>query len=243
MALSTHFDPVAALSPQQRAAMQELLAQHFHGVDAQVFTADLANKSHVLRICDGTRLVGLSTMHYSRRCLHGEDAGLVYSGDTIMDPSAWGEGNLGAAWAAAVQDLHQQQGGGSLWWLLLSSGLRTYRYLSVYAQCYAPAPPGRADPQAAALLPLLARERFGAAFDAQRSVVRLAHPQTLRSHFSIAPAHLAKDPAAAVFLTRNTEAAQGDELVSLCRFNEDNLTRAGRLALRQGRRVAAELVQ
>ena len=242
MALAARLDAVADLNQAQRAAMLGLLQRHFAGVDSATFAADLAAKSHVLRLLDDDRLLGMSCLDYRRHdfgeCHEGR-GGLLYSGDTVVDPAAWAAVELGPVWAAAVLALHQQSGRGPLWWLLLTSGLRTYRYLSVCVARYAPAPAERLDAQAQALLPQLAAARFAAAFDPASGLVRLAQPQTLRAHLELAPAHQCRDPASTFFLARNPGAAAGDELVSCCRFSEDNLTRAGQLALRRGRALWA----
>ncbi|MBA2480920.1 MAG: hypothetical protein H0V44_09670 [Planctomycetes bacterium] len=241
MAVSVRFDELTGLGAAERAQMFELLQRHFHGVDPQVFAADLREKSHVLRLFSaGGDLSGFSTLDYRMTEVAGAPAALLYSGDTIVDPAAWAQTSLGPAWVAAVFDLHASVSPGMpLWWLLLSSGVRTYRYLTVCLRSYAPADAERFDPVAAALLPGLACDRFGAAFDRTAGVVRFVRPQRLRAHLCEIPAHVANDAAVRVFLQRNPGHVDGDELVSLCRLCPENLTGAGRLALRRGRAALA----
>jgi hypothetical protein len=239
--MRTVFTPVERLDEDARSAMRELLARHFFGVDHEGFAADLAGKSHALRLfVDDGRLAGFSTIDYRRIAIAGTPAAVLYSGDTIVDPSAWAAASLGAAWVAAVLGLHRERSAGlPLWWLLLTSGVRTHRYLSVFCRRYHPAPPGREDPEAARLLPLLAAARFGAGFCVQSGVVRLATPQRLRTHLDALPAHLADDPHTRLFLAANPGHAAGDELASLCRLDEENLNAAGLRALARGRQAVA----
>lgn len=225
MAVSTRFEPVAALDADARAGMRALLDSHFAGVDADGFATDLAAKTHALRLFVDGALAGFSTIEYRRHAFADGVGGLLYSGDTIVDPAAWAAASLGTAWIGAVRALHAAEGGGRLWWLLLTSGVRTHRYLGACFRRYAPAPEGRCDPAAAALLPELARARFGAAFAA--GVVRLSRPQRLRAHLAVVPPHLDRDAHARLFLAANPGWADGDELVSCCRIADDNLTPVG----------------
>ncbi len=238
------FNALAELGPDARAPMLDLLSRHFAGVDAAGFASDLAEKTHALRLfhADGS-LLGFSTIDYRITVVAGAELALIYSGDTIVDPSGWSSSSLGAAWVAAVLDLHRERGRGlPLWWLLLTSGVRTNRYLSVYLRRYHPAPEGRSDPQAAGLLGALARARFGQRYDAGAGVVRLSQPQPLLAHLDKMPAHLADDPQVRLFLAANPGHRAGDELASLCRLDEDNLNPAGLRALAIGRRLLPEAV-
>ena len=65
--MRTVFTPVGQLDASERAAMCDLLDRHFIGVDQESFAADLAGKTHALRLLgDDGRLAGFSTMDY--RC-------------------------------------------------------------------------------------------------------------------------------------------------------------------------------
>ncbi len=235
MAVNARLDAVDCLDGTARSALFALLQQHFEGVDAAGFAADLAGKTHVLRLFAaagaGDGLVGFTTLDYRRRLVGGAPAALLYSGDTIVDPSAWAEASLGGVWMAAVLALHEGAGPQvPLWWLVLTSGVRTHRYLSAFACRYAPAPADRLDADAAGLLPELVRERFGADYDAGAGVVRFARPQRLRAHLAGIPPHYRDDAAVQAFLAANPRHAEGDELPSLCRLEASNFTPAGRFA-------------
>jgi hypothetical protein len=241
MAVRVKLDPAGSLSEAERLAMQVLIDRHFFGIDRHNFQADLDGKTHVLRLVgEEQQVIGFSTIDYRRTTLDAAPCGILYSGDTIVDPAAWASASLSAAWVAAILELHASAGPPApLWWLLLTSGLRTYRYLTVCIRQYAPALSGRLDPLAHALLPRLARERFGHDFDAGTGLVIFRHPQRLRPHLTTLPPHLEEDADAQLFLRLNPGHGRGDELVSLCRLSEENLTAVGRIALRRGRLAMA----
>jgi len=228
--------PRAELSPGERAELFALLDGHFEGVHEAQFAQDLDEKDWVLRVRREGRLVGFSTLQLYVSHADGAPVNVVYSGDTIMAPEAWGSPVLARGWIDLVRTLQQGRPHERWYWLLLSSGFRTYRFLPVFWRRFWPR--HDADPSAgdADLLDTLARERFGAAYDARAGVVRFARPQRLRTPLATVPDGRTDDPHVRFFLARNPGHAAGDELACLTRLHDDNLTAAGRRMVRTGRR-------
>lgn len=217
----------AALSTADRAEMRALLASHFEGVDDVQFAHDLDEKDWVLLIRRDGRLVGFSTLQLYRACHAGRSINVIYSGDTIMAPEAWGSPVLSRGWIALVRALQATRPDEPWYWLLLSSGFRTYRFLPVFWRSFWPrcgAEPGDGE---RSLLAALARDRFGDRYDENAGVVRFEHPQRLRGDLSGIPEGRAHDPHVRFFLDRNPGHASGDELVCLTALSDDNLTAAG----------------
>ena len=225
--------PRAQLTPAERAAMLTLLDRHFAGVTPAQFDLDLAEKQWVILLHDTSgALIGftslrLETLEAPISC-H-----LLSSGDTIIDPRAWGGTALMRAWLAAVLALRERVGRDRpFYWLLLVSGFRTYRFLPLFWHDFHPRQPSAGASSLAPRLPPLARLRYGEAFDPASGLVRFPHPQRLRPHLAGIPAGRMRDPHVAFFAARNPGHAEGDELVCLTELDEANLTRAGRRILR-----------
>jgi hypothetical protein len=216
-----------------REAMYRLLTGHFEGVTQERFEADLEEKTWVLLLEDGGELRGFSTLLLYETDLSGEGlCTVVYSGDTIVHPAAWGSAALPRCWIAAVRRLREEHPHGRLWWLLLTSGFRTYRLLPVFwkdfwPRCNAPTPP-----DVRARIDTLARERFGDLY--KDGVVRFPEPQKLREDLAEVPPGRLRDPHVACFLEKNPGWREGDELVCLTEIAEPNLTAAGRRMWRAG---------
>ena len=81
--------------------MFELLAEHFDGVTQEQFARDLAEKNRVILLLRDNRLVGFSTLLAYAVAFEGESLNVIYSGDTIVAPEAWGTTALPRAWIAA----------------------------------------------------------------------------------------------------------------------------------------------
>lgn len=221
------------LEDASKQAMYRLLASHFDGVTRERFEADLAEKTWALLLEDGGELHGFSTLLLYETELPGEGlCTVVYSGDTIVDPAAWGSAALPRCWIAAVRELREEHPRGRLWWLLLTSGFRTYRLLPVFWRDFWPSCEGPTPPDVRDRMTLLARERFGDLY--KDGVVRFPEPQKLRGDLAEIPPGRLRDPHVACFLEKNPGWAEGDELVCLTEIAESNLTAAGRRMWRAG---------
>ena len=227
------------LDTPTRDAMFSLLTAHFVGVDRATFDRDLEAKSCAILLEDDAGNVrGFSTMVVYESCPAGMPVSVVYSGDTIVDPAWWGSPALARTWVRAVRQLAPESEARDVYWLLLTSGFRTYRFLPVFFREFYPRFDAATPAREAALLDVLAQERFGQQYDAASGVVRFEHPQILSPDLVTLPGHrMARkntedrpvpDRHIAFFLARNPGFVRGDELVCLTRIDDRNLTPAGR---------------
>src|SRR4030095_12234787 len=83
-------------------------------------------------VMQGNRLVGFSTLLAYETSFDAQPVSVIYSGDTIMARDAWGSTALPRARIETVNRLRNIYVRGPLYWLLLTSGFRTYRFLSVF---------------------------------------------------------------------------------------------------------------
>jgi hypothetical protein len=231
----------ARLRLDDRDAMYRLLARHFEGVSRDRFEEDLAEKNWAILLRDdGGDLQGFTTLRlYDTH--HGLDrCSVIFSGDTIVDPRAWGRSRLLRAWLDAV--LHLRGKGDPsrpLYWLLITSGFRTYRFLPLFWRWFFPRFDRVTPPGVQEFMDRLATDRFGAHFHPEEGIVQFPRPQRLRSHLAGIPQGRLDDPHIRYFAERNPDADAGDELVCLTRIDEGNLTPAGERVLRSLRPAAA----
>jgi hypothetical protein len=215
------------LSRAQRDLMFQLLDQHFRGITPEQFTRDLAEKTLAMLLFRGEAMVGFSTLlGYASAC-DGKPLNVIYSGDTIVKPDAWGSTALPRAWVAGVNAVRAMLPKQRCYWLLLTSGFRTYRFLPVFWREFFPRFDLPTPSGAATVLHQLAGQRFGKQFDSGTGIVRFAKPQRLRSGGEFLAPGRERDPHVAFFLSRNPGHAAGDELVCLTEISPANLTRAG----------------
>jgi hypothetical protein len=212
---------------EEREMMRALLGTYFDGVMDEQFARDLEEKDWVLRVMAGGRLVGFSTLAVGEAVVAGRCVNVVYSGDTIMAPEAWGSTVLAKGWITLVRRACAELPVRPCYWLLLSSGFRTYRFLPVFWREFWPRHDAEMPAEVRVMKDALARGRFGAAYDAVAGVVRFSVPQRLRGGLAEVPVARARDAHVAFFLASNPGHVEGDELVCLTELSDVNLTPAG----------------
>jgi hypothetical protein len=208
--------------------MFELLSRHFEGVTRAQFERDLAAKQWVIAVRQDDRLVGFSTLRVTTSRFDDAPITVIYSGDTIVAPEAWGTPALARAWISGVNHLRARAPERRCFWLLLTSGFRTYRFLPVFWREFFPRFDASTPPAIQQLLVQLAREGYGSQFDATTGAVRFPQPQRLRGRLAEVPAGRDANPHVGYFLTRNPHHDRGDELVCITEISDPNMTAAGR---------------
>ena len=222
----------ADLTEEEVMEMRRLLERHFEGVDERQFTADMREKTHVLRVWKGSELVGFSTLLAYRTMIGDEALDIIYSGDTIMSPTCWNSPVLARGWIAMVREVKASMSAGRCWWLLLSAGFRTYRFLPVFWREFWPRFDMELPDGVRILRDSICRERFGQCYDSESGVVRFALPHRLKDALAKVPDGRGDDPHVACFFQRNPGWRDGDELACLTEIDDENLTRAGRRMIR-----------
>src|SRR5258708_30350905 len=132
-------------------------------------------------------------MAYETR-FEAEPVSVIYSGDTIVAPEAWGTTALPRAWIAAVNRIRIAFPRGRYYWLLLTSGFRTYRFLPLFWREFYPCCDRPMPLKVQRLLDHLARHRFVNQYYPCRGIVRFHQPQRLRQELSGIPEARAADP-------------------------------------------------
>jgi len=220
--------PRTELTDAQRDEMFALLARYFDGVSRPQFESDLAEKNWIIQLRQEGRLVGFSTLHAYETTFEGEPISVIYSGDTIVAPEAWGTPALARAWIATVNRLRLEYPRGPYYWLLLTSGFRTYRFLPVFWREFFPRHDKAIPPPQQRLLDQLARQRFGKQYNPTTGIVRFTRPQRLRGQLSEVATGRTTNSHVSFFLARNSGHTEGDELACLTELCATNLTPAGK---------------
>ncbi|NET71879.1 MAG: hypothetical protein F6K62_13385 [Sphaerospermopsis sp. SIO1G2] len=222
--------PVEKLQSSDRTAMYTLLQSHFQGITWNAFEIDLEHKNWVLLLKDETSniLKGFSTLKFCQKTVNGENVSVVYSGDTIVDPSAWSSPTLPQSWIAAINFLRHHYAVEKLYWLLICSGFRTYRFLPVFWHNFYPRYNLQTPGEIAKIMGSLAKQYYGDFYQENHGIVRFPYPQTLREGLIEVPSGRETNPHVQFFLAKNPGHVNGDELVCFTEINYDNLTRAGK---------------
>jgi hypothetical protein len=226
MALSSEIIPVEGLEADCILAMYRLLDRYYGNVAWEGFREDLREKTWVILLRDGEDLVGFSTQRLSESIFEGETFGIVFSGDTIIDPAHWGSPELQAAFAALLNRIHSGRPDRRLFWFLISKGFRTYRILPIYFKEFFPCHFRETPAWHARFLDHLARSKYPESYVPDKGILDFnGRSQYLKPPLSGIPeGKLAANPHIRFFAKANPGHARGDELACLAEFSRDNLT-------------------
>ena len=222
------------LLPEDIHSMFSVFNESFEGARLDIFQRDLSGKNWVILLRDGEsgELQGFSTLALYETTFDGKPISVVYSGDTIIRPAYWGTPELPRSWIRTVLEKSAEMPQ-PLYWLLISSGYKTYRFLTVFYKEFYPCYQRSTPPETQALMDCLATQRFGVDYHPELGVVRFTQGATpLRSGVSEVTEERLRDPHIAFYIEHNPGHIHGDELVCLARIDRDNLTAAGRRMIR-----------
>lgn len=220
---------VSDLTADIRDEMFALFARHYDRAVRECFEADLDKKQWVIRLRAAAtgELRGFSTQVLLNVPTKDRPICAVFSGDTIIDRSCWGEAALMREWGRLVMELVQATPQ-PLYWFLISKGYKTYRFLPVFFREFYPRYDRETPPWAADILEALGRSAFGTSFDPSRGIVKaaLTKDRLRRGIADVTPKRL-QDPHVRFFVERNPHHAEGDELCCLAPIDVANFTPAG----------------
>lgn len=225
--------PISELSDHAIQSMFNLFRDYYEAT-FEIFQQDFCNKNRVilLRDTESGAIQGFSTLAFYTSMIKGDEIGVVYSGDTIIRPAFWGSPELPRTWIKTVLEIGVELPY-PLYWLLISSGYKTYRFLTVFYKEFYPRYDQPTPPEIQTLIHHLAHERFGSEYYPQLGIVRFSHGATpLREGVASATEQRMKNPHVAFFVDKNTGYAEGDELVCIAHIHPDNFTSAGNRMIR-----------
>ena len=237
------------LNHEDRQAMFELMDRHYEHVMPHVFAEDLEQKQWVLRLVepDTGRLAGFSTQQLIPINAGGRERLVLFSGDTIIDSSAWGRPELFNASTALVSRLLAAHPNADMYWYLISKGHRTYRFLPVLFRDFFPRRDVPIPPLVQAILDTLGQSRYPGLYEPETGIIRAdENAYWLREDLVTIGKGRAHDRHVSFFLDQNPGYLHGDELCCLAPLRMDNFTAVTRRLIQQeqeGSRDARTLVQ
>jgi len=221
--------PTSTLTTDRIQELFELFNEYYQAT-FETFQQDLSNKNWILLLRDTGMgdIQGFSTLAFYKSSPQAGEVGVVYSGDTIIRPAYWGTPELPRIWIKTVLEVGESLPK-PLYWLLISSGYKTYRFLTVFFKEFYPRYDQPTPAETQALIHHLALERFGTDYRLELGIVRFQTGATpLKAGVAEITESRLKDPHVAFFLQANPGHTAGDELVCITHLHPDNFTPAGR---------------
>jgi hypothetical protein len=212
---------VDGLGAEHRRQMWRLYEAYYDNVSHDVFERDLAEKDFVFLAFDRAdrlhvAVKGFSTAMVYEHSYRGETVGVLFSGDTIIDPEYWGQTALHRAFLATGVRWKLDNPGRRLYWLLICSGCRTYLTMARNFPEHWPHYRRGLPDWERGLIDSIARSKFGASWRPERGVVAVdaAQPK-LKDHVAPFTDDVRAMPEIRFFERVNPGHDRGDELAML----------------------------
>lgn len=220
--------PAAGLHPTAVDEMWRVFSKYYTDVRREVFERDLQRKTDVILLVDsGDRsLQGFSTIQVYEQAIDGRPFVAVFSGDTVIEESYWGQSALHATFVRYVLKVKLRNPLRPVYWYLISKGYKTYLLLARNFAHYYPRHDAATPRFERAIIDLLSRDKYGEAYVPDEGVLRFDECQG-RLKQGIAPIDtgLLERPDIRFFVHKNPGHAMGDELCCLGRVDAGLVTR------------------
>ena len=218
--------PVEELGVSEKDAMYALLAENYENVNRPCFEADLFEKdcSILLRDAQDHTLRGFSTQKVMRFHVDGQPLRAVFSGDTIIARSHWGEQELGHAWTRFVAGRRAEEPDIPLYWFLISKGYRTYLFLPLFFHQFFPRHDQVTPAREQIILDTLASTRYPECYVRESGLIVFpeSHGNLNPELAEIEPRRL-RNPHVRFFLSKNPGFAIGHEMACLAEISAENM--------------------
>ncbi len=155
------------------------------------------------------------------------------NGETAeIERAYWGQTTLPRLWGQHVFNLAKTIYEGSpeskIYWYLISSGYKTYRFLSVFFREFYPTYRCVTPTHLKQLLDKLGQLKFPTEYDPTTGIIHPRQATPLQADVAKITTQRLKDPHVAFFVKANPNHIHGDELACLTELTYANLTSAGR---------------
>jgi hypothetical protein len=231
MKLRSSVHDVESLSSDDRDCMFGLMERTYENKRRESFDADLNAKQWVILVRGPAddRIVGFSTQALLKCQVGDEPVTALYSGDTVVDRSDWGDPALAHMWgnfSLGLIDRHSVDRG-NLYWFLTSKGFRTYHYLPLFFRRYSPCAGVDTSREEQSIIGAFGEHVGGRRYDARHGVIRADNlSDFVRREIADIGARRDNNRHFRAFIKFNPGYMRGDELCCLAPLSRENFTSA-----------------
>jgi hypothetical protein len=210
-----------------RSRLFALYNRYFENSTPEVFFEHLSHKDAIFILSDARsgEPIGFSTQKLLRAEVDGVPIVAIFSGDTIIDRSYWGQQELVKSFSHACGRLAARKPRQArFYWFLISKGYKTYRFLPVFFRSYDPCWSRPFSPGEKRVLDALATGLYPREYNPSTGLITFTKRiGNLRYGVGdVTPSRL-RDRAVRFFAERNPEHMKGVELACLAEMCSENL--------------------
>jgi hypothetical protein len=220
--LKAQIVPARGLTLAHKVRMFELMQKYYEQVTREQFLKDLSKKHEVILLLDerDKQIQGFSTLMKLSIRQDGRESHAIFSGDTVIEKSVWGQRALGKAFLRYLFKEKLRRPLQPLYWLLITKGYKTYLMMANNFTEYYPRfdKPTPADKKA--LLDNFYSTLYASDYDAASGLIQ---PKGEACHLktgvaNISPSLIESNPKIAFFQSANPGWQQGFELACIAQM-------------------------
>jgi len=219
--------PIQELLPNDKKQMLALMENYFLNVTGNKFENDLGEKERVILLRDeNNSIVGFSTVKLMRVEVFGREVVAIFSGDTVVDKSCWGERALVKKLGEYFIEVIEENPESYCCWYLISKGYKTYRYLPLYFHEFYPGLKKVTPIFEQKIIKTLSEKKYPGKYNQKTGVINFnSKAECLREGIAEVTQSRLKDPHVSFFVLKNPGHANGNELACIGLLTKENLTK------------------
>lgn len=234
--LSSRIIGIDCCDAQMVRQLYALFEKYYAQSSFERFVEDLLQKQYVILLeGEGRTVQGFSTIQTFTTKFESTNIRVIFSGDTVVSDSFWGQQQLPKAWCRLAGELKAEDPDMPLYWLLIVKGHRTFRYLSLFFNEFFPCYRQPTPVWIKSLMDQLASEKFGENYDSHTGIVTFQGTREfLKQEWLGLSDSKNKKLDIQFFIAKNPAFDRGDELVCLAEVSSRNLRSFARTYFLQG---------
>lgn len=214
--LTSQLVNVSSLEETQIQGMWRIFEKYYADISYERFLSDLADKDHVILLSAKHSVAGFSTIKVFREKFENRKITAIYSGDTIIDESYWGNTALQKEFYRFLVKTYFANLDSEVYWYLISKGYKTYCLLTRNCLEHWPRHDKPTPAFEKELMHRLSSKMFGAAWKPELGVLQFENPMgRLKNNVAPISDEMRAIPDIRFFEQSNPHHDRGDELCCL----------------------------
>lgn len=221
--LKGKIQPISEYSKDDITVMYRLMSEFYDNTDEQVFLRDFYDKDYCLALYHDTEgLVGFTTQKLMELDIDGRKIHGIFSGDTIIHKSHWGDIELFKVWADFWFTYAEKYD--EFYWFLICKGYKTYRILPLFWTEFYPRQGHEAPEYMQKIIDAYAQKLYPDEYDKSSGVIKYSHTKDkLKAGVADVGEHEMKNKDISFFCEKNPGYIDGNDLACIAKIDRNIL--------------------
>lgn len=214
---------ISEYTKEEISIMYRLMSEFYDDTDEQIFLRDFYDKDYCLALYHDTDgLVGFTTQKLMELDIDGRKIHGIFSGDTIIHKSHWGDIELFKVWADFWFTYAEKYD--EFYWFLICKGYKTYRILPLFWTEFYPRHGHETPENMQKTIDAYAHKLYPDEYDKRSGVIKYNHTKDkLKAGVADVGEHEIKNKDISFFCERNPGYIDGNDLACIARIDRSIL--------------------